>query len=75
MLGRLLCSLGLHRVITTHEGKPAASAKRNTVSGAASTIHGFCHRADCKFRFILDTHSGDKVLLVRGDGTEVRSKV
>lgn len=55
MLGRMLCSLGLHRVVTTREGKSKTSA--------ASFIHCFCYRPGCNFHEVIDTHTGNKDLL------------
>lgn len=64
MFGRFLCSLGLHRVVTTREGKPSTpqgSGRGATrVSGAAAHIHVFCYRPECRFSTIIDTHSGEK---------------
>jgi hypothetical protein len=71
MIGKLLCALGLHRVVTTREGKAPASSRANRPSGAATYIHCFCYRTGCKFHVIIDTHSGEKILHVDGDGTQV----
>lgn len=71
MIGQLLCVLGLHRVVTTREGKVVASARRNVASGAATHIHCFCYRSHCQFHVIIDTHSGEKLLHVDGNGTQV----
>lgn len=65
MFGSLLCRLGLHRVVTTREGKasqPQGSGRAVTrVSGAATHIHVFCYRPGCKFHTIIDTHSGERI--------------
>lgn len=66
MLGRFLCSLGLHRVVTTREGKtsqPTAQGRGAVprTSGAATHIHVFCYRPGCTFHTIIDTHSGNKI--------------
>jgi hypothetical protein len=66
MIGKLLCSIGLHRVVTTREGKvsnPQSSGRGAVprVSGAATHIHVFCYRPDCDFHTIIDTHSGNKI--------------
>lgn len=71
MIGKLLCALGLHRVVTTREGKVPASARAGRAAGAATFIHCFCYRTGCQFHVIIDTHSGEKVLHVDGDGTQV----
>jgi hypothetical protein len=75
MIGRLLCAMGLHRVVTTREGKATSpgSSRSSTprVTGAASHIHGFCYRDGCHFHFIIDTHSGEKILHVDGNGHNV----
>lgn len=55
MLGRLMCALGFHRVVTTREGKSKTSA--------ANFIHCFCYRPGCKFHAIIDTHSGRKEII------------
>lgn len=63
MLGRLACSLGFHRVVTTREGsekKPVGGAKSHTVTSAANFIHAFCYRDGCPFHVIIDTHTGAK---------------
>lgn len=62
--GRLLCSLGLHRVVTTREGKQTSGGGRSgspRISGAANHIHVFCYRPHCTFRTIIDTHDGAKI--------------
>ena len=76
MIGRLLCSLGLHKVVTTREGKtttPVTTHSRSAprTSGAATHIHCFCYRVGCKFHVIIDTHSGEKLLHVDGNGNDV----
>lgn len=75
MIGRLLCALGLHRVVTTREGKTStpSSTTRSAprVSGAANFIHCFCYRKGCQFHVIIDTHSGEKMLHVDGNGHQV----
>lgn len=67
MFGRMLCSLGLHRVVTTRDGKPAALARANRPAGAAAFIHCFCYRPDCDFHVIVDTHNGTKVTPPKAD--------
>lgn len=62
MLGRLLCNLGLHKVVTTREGKSPGSTRTNTPAGAAAFIHCHCYRPDCNFHVIVDTHNGNKIL-------------
>jgi hypothetical protein len=50
MFARLLCALGLHRVVTTREG--------NTGKGQpAQFIHVVCYRPKCKFRNKIDTYA------------------
>jgi len=76
MIGRLLCAFGLHRVLTTREGKtttPSTSHSRSAprTTGAATHIHAFCYRPGCQFHVIIDTHSGNKVLHVDGSGKTV----
>lgn len=65
MLGRLLCSLGLHRVVTTREGKTSTPGSTGRgaprTSGAATHIHAFCYRPGCTFHVIIDTHDGSKI--------------
>jgi hypothetical protein len=75
MIGHLMCLLGLHRVVTTREGKVPGSVKRGTPEGAAGYIHCFCHRADCKYHVIIDTHSGEKMLHVDANGSQVHPPV
>lgn len=75
MIGKLLCALGLHRVVTTREGKVPPSARRGTSGSAATHIHCFCYRSDCQFHVIIDTHDGTKVLHVDGNGTQVHPPV
>lgn len=75
MIGRLMCLLGLHRVVTTREGKVPASVKRGQPAGAATYIHALCYRAGCHFHVIIDTHNGEKMLHVDTDGTQVHPPV
>lgn len=75
MIGRILCALGLHKIVTTREGKPSTpqgSGRATTrVSGAATHIHCFCYREKCSYHVIIDTHSGEKILHISGDGERV----
>lgn len=71
MIGKLLCSMGLHRVVTTREGKVPGSVKARAPQGAATFIHCFCYRTGCEFHVIIDTHSGEKIMHVSGDGTRL----
>lgn len=71
MIGRLMCALGLHRVVTTREGKVPGSVKRQQPQGAATFIHCLCYRAGCQFQVIIDTHDGTKVFHRDGNGTVV----
>jgi hypothetical protein len=66
MLGRLACSMGFHRVVTTREGSekiPVGGSKSHTKTGAAQFIHALCYREGCDFHVIIDTHSGRKDLV------------
>lgn len=63
--GRFLCSIGLHRVVTTREGKQTQGGGRSgapRISGAAQHIHALCYRPHCKFQVIIDTHDGSKIV-------------
>jgi hypothetical protein len=75
MIGRMLCSFGLHRVVTTREGKQTTPGSSRSATprttGAATHIHCFCYRPGCQFHVIIDTHSGEKLLHVDGNGTRV----
>lgn len=57
MMGKFLCAVGLHRVVTTREGKAKGSA--------ASFIHVFCYREGCSFHEVIDTHTGRKDVIHR----------
>lgn len=71
MIGALLCFLGLHRVVTTREGKVPGSVKKAVPQGAATHIHCLCYRAGCQFQVIIDTHDGTKVFHRDGSGNIV----
>lgn len=68
MFGRLLCSLGLHRCVTTREG----SSRKGV---AASHIHVHCYRRGCDFFCIVDTSSGRKDYPTNGGATTPSSPV
>lgn len=68
MIGRLMCALGLHRVVTTREGKVPGSVRSKAPAGAAAFIHCLCYRAGCQFQVIIDTHDGTKVFHRDGSG-------
>lgn len=62
--GQIQCNLGLHRVVTTREGKQTQGGGRTgapRISGAAQHIHAFCYRPKCNFHVIIDTHDGSKI--------------
>jgi hypothetical protein len=66
MLGRLACSLGFHRVVTTREGsekQPIGGSTKATKQTAANFIHALCYRDGCGFHVIIDTHTGRKDLV------------
>lgn len=52
MLARLLCFLGLHRVVTTREGSTSKGQP-------AQFIHVYCYRPKCDFRAKIDTYAAD----------------
>lgn len=70
MLGRLMCALGLHKIVTTREGKTTEGGGRSggpRTTGAAAFIHCHCYRPSCSFHVIVDTHSGRKTVVTPAD--------